>query len=133
MDKYLDSFREMISLRGLTEHTLKSYCTYIRAYLDYLLLQVLSFHPYISLPFSIKHPKMFHGTNSVITSAGFRNPEPFLTAPSTAPFHSCVFLLFMSFINLGMIRSFPCAGLMNSFLMSLQKKKPGSLFLPCLI
>ncbi len=36
MDKYLDSFREMISLRGLTEHTLKNYCTYIRAYLDYL-------------------------------------------------------------------------------------------------
>lgn len=36
MDKYLDSFREMISLRGLTDHTLKSYCTYIRAYLDYL-------------------------------------------------------------------------------------------------
>ena len=36
MDKYLDSFREMISLRGLTDHTLKNYCTYIRAYLDYL-------------------------------------------------------------------------------------------------
>lgn len=36
MDKYLDSFREMISLRGLTGHTLKNYCTYIRAYLDYL-------------------------------------------------------------------------------------------------
>lgn len=36
MDKYLDSFREMISLRGLTDHTLKSYCTYIRSYLDYL-------------------------------------------------------------------------------------------------
>ena len=36
MDKYLDSFREMISLRGLTDHTLRSYCTYIRAYLDYL-------------------------------------------------------------------------------------------------
>lgn len=36
MDKYLDSFREMISLRGLTDHTLKSYCTYIRAHLDYL-------------------------------------------------------------------------------------------------
>ena len=25
----------MISLRGLTDHTLKSYCTYIRAYLDF--------------------------------------------------------------------------------------------------
>lgn len=36
MDKYLDSFREMISLRGLTDHTLKNYCTYLRAYLDYL-------------------------------------------------------------------------------------------------
>ena len=36
MDKYLDSFQEMISLRGLTDHTLKSYCTYINAYLDYL-------------------------------------------------------------------------------------------------
>ena len=36
MDKYLDSFREMISLRGLADHTLKNYCTYIRAYLDYL-------------------------------------------------------------------------------------------------
>ena len=28
----------MISLRGLTDHTLKNYCTYIRAYLDYLAL-----------------------------------------------------------------------------------------------
>lgn len=36
MDNYLDSFREMVSLRGLTDHTLTSYCTYIRAYLDYL-------------------------------------------------------------------------------------------------
>lgn len=36
MDYYLNSFREMLSLRGLTDHTLKSYCTYIRAYLDYL-------------------------------------------------------------------------------------------------
>lgn len=36
MDDYLNTFRDMISLRGLTDHTLKSYCTYIRAYLDYL-------------------------------------------------------------------------------------------------
>ncbi|MCD8249964.1 MAG: site-specific integrase [Lachnospiraceae bacterium] len=36
MDDYLTVFREMISLRGLTDHTLISYCTYIRAYLDYL-------------------------------------------------------------------------------------------------
>lgn len=36
MDKYFNSYREMISLRGLTDHTMKSYCTYIRAYLDYL-------------------------------------------------------------------------------------------------
>ena len=36
MDNYLKTFREMISLRGLTDHTIKSYSTYIRAYLDYL-------------------------------------------------------------------------------------------------
>lgn len=36
MDKYFNTYREMISLRGLTDHTLKSYCTYIRAYLNYL-------------------------------------------------------------------------------------------------
>ena len=35
MDKYLDSFREMIFLRNLTDHTLQSYCTYICAYPDY--------------------------------------------------------------------------------------------------
>ena len=33
---YLNTFREMISLRGLADHTVKSYSTYIRAYLDYL-------------------------------------------------------------------------------------------------
>lgn len=36
MDKYLKDFREMISLRGLTDHTIISYSTYIRTYLDYL-------------------------------------------------------------------------------------------------
>ena len=36
MDKYFHSFRDMIALRGLTDHTLKSYCTYIQAYMQYL-------------------------------------------------------------------------------------------------
>ena len=36
MDVYLKQFREMISLRGLTDHTIVSYSTYIRVYLDYL-------------------------------------------------------------------------------------------------
>lgn len=36
MDKYFNSYKEMLSLRGLSQHTPKSYCTYIRAYLDYL-------------------------------------------------------------------------------------------------
>ena len=33
---YLKSFREMISLRGLSDHTVKSYCTYINPYFQYL-------------------------------------------------------------------------------------------------
>ena len=36
MDEYLKQYREMISLRGLTDHTIISYSTYIRAYLKYL-------------------------------------------------------------------------------------------------
>ena len=36
MDKYLSAFREMIFLRGLTAHTVRSYSTYISAYLNYL-------------------------------------------------------------------------------------------------
>lgn len=36
MDNYFNSYREMLSLRGLTDHTLKSYSTYIRSYLVYL-------------------------------------------------------------------------------------------------
>jgi|LFRM01.2.fsa_nt_gb site-specific recombinase XerD len=33
---YLKRYKQMISLRGLTEHTMKSYCTYITAYLDFI-------------------------------------------------------------------------------------------------
>ena len=36
MQKYLDAYKQMISLRGLTDHTIKSYSTYLGAYLDYL-------------------------------------------------------------------------------------------------
>ena len=36
MQKYLDTYKQMISLRGLTDHTIKSYCTYLNAYLNYL-------------------------------------------------------------------------------------------------
>lgn len=36
MDDYLKQFREMLSLRGLTDHTLISYSTYISAYLQFL-------------------------------------------------------------------------------------------------
>lgn len=36
MDSYFNQYRMMLSLRGLTDHTIKSYSTYIRAYLDYL-------------------------------------------------------------------------------------------------
>lgn len=36
MQKYLDTYIQMISLRGLTDHTIKSYCTYLGAYLNYL-------------------------------------------------------------------------------------------------
>ncbi len=36
MQKYINHFNQMISLRGLTDHTLKSYASYLGSYLDYL-------------------------------------------------------------------------------------------------
>ena len=36
MDDYFKLYREMISLQGLTDHTITSYSTYILAYLQYL-------------------------------------------------------------------------------------------------
>lgn len=36
MQKYFETYKQMISLRGLTDHTVISYSTYIRAFLDYL-------------------------------------------------------------------------------------------------
>ena len=33
---YIKRYREMISLRGLSDHTMKSYCTYLRTYLEYI-------------------------------------------------------------------------------------------------
>lgn len=36
MDKYFDSYKEMISLRGLTSHTVKGYSTYIKSYFEFL-------------------------------------------------------------------------------------------------
>ena len=36
MQKYLVTYKQMIALRGLTDQTIKSYCTYLRAYLNYL-------------------------------------------------------------------------------------------------
>ena len=33
---YLENYKKMISLRGLTDHTMTSYCTYVTAYLDFV-------------------------------------------------------------------------------------------------
>lgn len=40
MQKYIDHFNQMISLRGLTDHTLKSYTSYLGCYLRYLTEQL---------------------------------------------------------------------------------------------
>ena len=76
MDNYLKTFREMISPRGLTEHTVVSYSTYIIAYLDYLsaflhkTLEDVSWHEMRD------------------SSAGSRIADTFPTAQSTVVFLS---------------------------------------------
>ena len=111
MDNYLNSFREMISLRGLTDHTLKNYCTYIRAYLDYL-TGILH-----KLPEDVSWAELRDYIRWL------KNPETFLTVRSTAPFPSCVFSHFMSSTNPGMTPSFLCVALMLICPLSLPGRK----------
>ena len=66
---YFKVYREMLSLRGLTDHTVKSYSTYIRSYLDYL-QTVLNRYTY-----------RFPGRNSGSISAGCRRSVPSPTVP----------------------------------------------------
>ena len=79
MDDYLKQYREMISLRGLTDHTLTAYSTYISAYLGYL-SDILR-----------QSRKRFPGPNCGILSAGFKRNGSSLTVPSMPVFPSCVF------------------------------------------
>ena len=105
MDKYFYSFREMISLRGLTDHTLKSYCTYIHSYLDYP-------------TFFINYRKTLPGMSCVPISVGFKKNGIFPTALLIMPFHSCGSLPCMFFINRGTTPSSLCGNLTLICLMS---------------
>lgn len=117
MDDYFKQFREMISLRGLTDHTIVSYSTYIRVYLDYL--------SYI-----------LHKMPEDVSWAELRGFVRWLqkekisrTGPSITVFPSFVSLPFMSFTNPGTPLSSRCAGLIPISPMSLHRKKPGLLFI----
>ena len=99
----------------------KSYCTYIRAYLDYL-------------------SAFLHKTPEDVSWDELRDYIRWLQksrALSDRTINCAISQL--RFFTLYVLHQpwddtqLPFAGLMNSFLMSLQKKKPGSLFLPCLI
>ena len=118
MDNYFNSYREMISLRGLTDHTLKNYCTYIRAYLDYL--QHILY----------KDPGDVSWQNSGISSNGSRLIAAFLTVQSTLPSPSSVSLPCMSCTDHGMTLSFLCVNLIPICLLFPLTWKPLNLYLP---
>ncbi len=113
---YLKVYREMISLRGLTDHTVKSYSTYIRSYLDYLQTVLLN------------NQRMFPGMNSGILSVGCRRNVRFPTGQSMPVSRSSAFLPYMSFTDPGIQLNSPCEGLILIFPMSLLKKKRIFLF-----
>ena len=104
MDDYLNLFREMISLRSLTEHTAKSYSTYIKTYL------------FISPRFFTRLRRRFPGLICVSLSGGFKERKAFLTEQSITVFPSFAFSLCMSFISPGIPLSFPCESLIPTFL-----------------
>lgn len=101
-------FSEMISLRGLTNHTLKNYCTYIRAYLDYL---STCLH---KLPEDVSWPELRDYIRWLQNSRNLSD-RTINCAISQLRFLPC-----MSFTNRGMIPSFLCADLTNIFLCPFQ-------------
>ena len=121
MDNYLNSFREMISLRGLTDHTLKNYCTYIRAYLDYLSTCLHKLPEDVSCPELRDYIKWLQNSRNL-------SDRTINCAISQLRFLPC-----MSFTNRGMIPSFLCADLTNIFPLSLPNRKFPSLLIPCRI
>lgn len=118
MDDYLNTFREMVSLRGLTDHTVKSYSTYIRAYLDYL-NNVLH-----KLPEDVSWDEL----------RGFirwlQNQKNLSDRTINACISQLRFFTIMSSINHGMQHGYPCVNLMLFFLTFHQKKKLPLLFQP---
>ena len=111
MDNYLNSYREMISLRGLTHHTVTSYSTYISAYLDYLSV------------FLCKDPQD-------VSWQELRDFIRWLQKARSLSSHSSVFLPSTCSTRHGMIPSFPGASLTNIFPMSPPRKTPGLLSPP---
>lgn len=103
MDDYLKQFREMISLRGLTEHTVISYSTYIRAYLIYLdnVLQ--------KLPGDVSWQDL---RDYVLW---LKKSRDLSDRTINAVVSQLRFFTIMSFTRLGSLPSFPCAGLIPFF------------------
>ena len=106
MDKYFNSFREMISLRGLTGHTLKSYCTYIHAYLEYL-------------------SNVLHKLPEDVTWQELRDFIKWLSKNRSlsARTINCAISQLRFFTIPGMTPSFLCVGLISMFLLCQRKKK----------
>ena len=114
-DKYLDYFREMLALRGLTGHTLTSYCIHIKAYLNYL-TDILH-----------SHRKIVTGMYSVIIYTGPRNSQFFLIVPLLTLFHTLCTSREPGW-HTATIRKFSCA---FSFLKDFSDKYRGK-YLACL-
>ena len=115
MDEYLKQYREMISLRGLTDHTIISYSTYIRAYLKYL-------------------SEILHKLPEDVSWAELRDFIRWLQKEkqlSDRTVNHCISQL--RFFTMYVLHrpwdstQPPCAGLILIFLMSLPRKKSGIL------
>ena len=118
MDNYLNSYREMTSLRGLTHHTVTSYSTYISAYLDYLSV------------FLCKDPQDVSWQELRDFIRWLQKARSLSDRTMNAVISQLLFLPSTCSTRHGMIPSFPGAGLTNIFPMSPPRKTPGLLSPP---
>ena len=100
---FLKRYKKMIALRGLTAHTMKSYCTYISAYLDYI---SNTLHKYPSqVRYSDSRTAVFQIVPLIQRSLRYG------------------FLLSMSFTTPGILLKSPCGSSTPISLLSLRKMR----------
>ena len=123
MDDYLKQYREMISLRGLTDHPLTSYSTYISIYLRYLsdrtinacISQLRFFNLYVLRKPWDPYQLPFRKFDTYLPFIPTRQEmQTFLSTITDSKFKALLCLMFSSGLRIGEVRHLRCSDIEHS-------------------